>query len=271
MEEPGKSLDAISLATALEQYAFEYRQNINAPYFLRARRVVMDYFLSLLPDHSRVLDINCGTGIDTVEIARRGHRVKGIDVSSTMISFARENILTAGLSTAAEVSVGDYRWLPVPELPFDAVLSDFGGINFTNDLDSVFSSVGGTLGAGGIFLINGVSHFSLMEFLAFATKGKFRTAFRRLSGGTAKIGGREVVLYYHSRNAFVQIGRRHGFRLVDSFGLNILAPPLWADHFFVSHPKIAAFLEEIDNSVRRLTMFRSIGDFVVLLFEKVTN
>jgi 2-polyprenyl-3-methyl-5-hydroxy-6-metoxy-1,4-benzoquinol methylase len=109
--------EAINVASALEQYAHEYRLNAGSSHFLRARGIVMNYLIGHLRNGSPVLDVNCGTGMDAVILATHGHPVNGIDISSTMIEFARQNILEAGVAELAKVEVGDYRKIGVtPEI-----------------------------------------------------------------------------------------------------------------------------------------------------------
>jgi SAM-dependent methyltransferase len=51
-----------------------------------------DYFLSLLPKNSNILDVGCGGGIKTRYILSKGYRAMGIDFSDKMIEIAqREN------------------------------------------------------------------------------------------------------------------------------------------------------------------------------------
>ncbi len=51
-----------------------------------------DYFLSLLPKNSTILDVGCGGGIKTRYIQNKGYKVSGIDFSEKMIEVAkREN------------------------------------------------------------------------------------------------------------------------------------------------------------------------------------
>src|SRR4029077_11778373 len=40
-------------------------------------------------DHRKVLDLGCGTGGHSIELARRGYTVRGVDLSPHMLSVAR--------------------------------------------------------------------------------------------------------------------------------------------------------------------------------------
>ena len=253
---------------ALEKYPFEYREKLYASHFLRARKSVLDYFVSLIGADDKVLDINCGTGIDAIEIAKRGHMVKAVDVSSTMISFLEEAVLQSGLAGRVTGEVCDYRDLRTGGEKFDAILSNFGGINFASDLDRVFDSLANVVAPAGKVVITSVSHFCFMETLIFLVHGQMSKAMRRPTGGTAKIGGEEVKMYYHTKKNFVSEGRKHGFELVDLWGLNILSPPLWADDFYVSHNRLADLLERIDVALRHLPLARVSGDFTLYVFQK---
>lgn len=44
----------------------------------------------------RILDVGCGTGRHSIELARRGYDVTGIDLSPAMLARARENAAAAG-------------------------------------------------------------------------------------------------------------------------------------------------------------------------------
>jgi len=45
-----------------------------------------------------LLDVGCGTGRHAIELARRGFRVTGVDISSGMLSQAREKAAAAGVA-----------------------------------------------------------------------------------------------------------------------------------------------------------------------------
>jgi|GEM_PF-6365297 len=136
-------------------------------------------------------------------------------------------------------------------------------------LRPIFRSVAANLNHKGIFLVNTVNRLCLAEIMIFMLKGKLSKAMRRIISRRARIGGRYVELYYHSKRTFISEANLAGFKLIDSFGLNIFAPPLWANDFFEFHKKFATFLEKIDNKARRIVLIRSLGDFMILVFQKV--
>jgi SAM-dependent methyltransferase len=57
-----------------------------------------------------ILDIGCGTGRHAIELARRGYRVTGIDLSPSQIERARAKAVAAGVSP--DFRIGDARALP---------------------------------------------------------------------------------------------------------------------------------------------------------------
>jgi SAM-dependent methyltransferase len=60
----------------------------------------IDFILSVLPLETgqRILDIGCGFGRHSNELARRGFDVLGVDPSAAMIAAARENAAAVGLA-----------------------------------------------------------------------------------------------------------------------------------------------------------------------------
>lgn len=78
-----------------------------------------------------VLDVACGTGDFTIEVARRlpeGCRVVGVDLSEGMMAVGRAKIAAAGVGATLEV--GDCENLPYTEGSFDRVSAAFGVRNF---------------------------------------------------------------------------------------------------------------------------------------------
>ncbi|KOV67518.1 class I SAM-dependent methyltransferase [Streptomyces sp. MMG1121] len=69
---------------------------------------------------SRVLEVGCGTGQATVPLARRGCRITAVEAGPRLAAVARRNL--AGVA-AVEVVTAEFEKWPLPEEPFDAVVS----------------------------------------------------------------------------------------------------------------------------------------------------
>jgi len=96
----------------------------------------------------RVLDVGCGCGNTTVELARRvapGGSVTGVDVSAPMLGLARER--AAGVD-GVRFERGDAQVHPFPPSAFDVVYSRFG-IMFFVDPNAAFTNVRAALRSGG--------------------------------------------------------------------------------------------------------------------------
>ncbi len=78
-----------------------------------------------------VLDVACGTGDFTIEIAQKvavGSKVIGIDLSEGMMKIGREKIAAAAVE--AEMVQGDCEALPYEDAFFDRISVGFGVRNF---------------------------------------------------------------------------------------------------------------------------------------------
>ncbi|MPZ53941.1 MAG: methyltransferase domain-containing protein [Acidimicrobiia bacterium] len=81
---------------------------------------------SIAPDGAGVLEVGCGPGHLSIELARRhGLDMTGLDLDPAMIERARANADRAGNGSehAPSFSVGDASSLPYPDGSFDVVVS----------------------------------------------------------------------------------------------------------------------------------------------------
>lgn len=75
-----------------------------------------------LPSDSLVLELGCGTGLDGIELMKRGLNVVETDISLGCVKKARQNSEELGLSSRGRFMVADAEGLPFLENTFDAVL-----------------------------------------------------------------------------------------------------------------------------------------------------
>ena len=106
---------------------------------------------TLLPAHSRILDVGCGNGVPITEaLVNAGHRVVGLDSSAGMLARFRANL------PGTPIVRGDARCLPFADGSLDAAIS--WGMIFhlpPTGQAAVFASVSRALKPGAPFLFTG--------------------------------------------------------------------------------------------------------------------
>jgi ubiquinone/menaquinone biosynthesis C-methylase UbiE len=89
-----------------------------------AERAAWDRILDLVAGGRATLDaldVGCGTGFLSLELAGRGHRVTGIDFAPQMLAEARNKARTQ--SVAVRFEEGDAEALRFPDASFDLVMT----------------------------------------------------------------------------------------------------------------------------------------------------
>ncbi len=84
---------------------------------------------------AKVLEVAPGPGYLSLELARRGYDVTGLDVSHTFVRLAREHALKAGVAVRFEQ--GDAAHLPFADGSFDFAVSTAAFKNFTDPLGAL--------------------------------------------------------------------------------------------------------------------------------------
>lgn len=109
----------------------------------------LEYAYALLGDvrGRLVLDFGCGSGENTLLLARRGARVVGVDISASLIALARRRLEINGMPGAAAFAIGSAHDLPLPNGSVDVL---FGiAILHHLDLDATSREVHRVLKPGG--------------------------------------------------------------------------------------------------------------------------
>jgi ubiquinone/menaquinone biosynthesis C-methylase UbiE len=108
-----------------------------------------------LKNGERVLDLGCGAGHETIEVAilvgDQGEAV-GLDLTTEMLTVARQNAITRGLSNAFFVS-GSIEYLPFSNNIFDVIISNCV-INHASDKEQVYREIFRVLKSGGRFVVS---------------------------------------------------------------------------------------------------------------------
>ena len=134
------------LAEHFDQVFRGYRKSIEA-----AHRAIVE---PILPGVRVACDLACGTGSTALELAARGIRMYGVDLSAGMCRAARRKARERKL--AVRVVQADMRDFRLPEA-VDLILSEFDAINHVprrSDFRRVARAVARALNPGGWFFFD---------------------------------------------------------------------------------------------------------------------
>lgn len=246
-----------------------YRENRLSEY-LRAQ--FRNEIIQHLKPQSRILELNCGTGMDALWLAQRGHHILATDNAQGMIDRLTEKLestATEGRIEAQRLSYHQLDRLPAGQ-KFDHIISNFGGLNCTDDLADVLRQFSGLLNEGGKVTLMIMPRVCPWELL-MAFKGKFRTAFRRFRKKTpAHIEGVHFLCYYYNPRYVIK-SLQHDFKVVTLKGVFITVPPEFYQNFVERYPRLFRLLSSIDAKISRLYPFTQWCDHYLITLEKTTT
>jgi ubiquinone/menaquinone biosynthesis C-methylase UbiE len=179
----------------------------------------------------RVLEIGCGTGVDTEFLAQLGARVIACDPSDEMLSRTKRRLETAGLGDRVGILSCGLQELPqfLAALDhaegFDAVVSNFGALNCVPSLDALGVVGRRHLRAGGAMAIGLMGRTCLWETLYFTARGeRAHAARRRAATVIVPVAGIDVPTFYH-RTGEVAAALGDGFLRDAVIGIGVMVPP----------------------------------------------
>ena len=233
--------------------------------YMRMR--IHDHCMSVFPDKSKILELNCGTGIDAMFFAGRGMTVHATDVASGMISILNSKITQSETGNNITTQLCSYTELPqFPLGPFDVVFSDFGGLNCVEDLSPVVKGIMLNLKSGGIVTLVVMPRFCPWEVL-LALKGNFKVAFRRFKkdGALSHLEGEYFRTFYFSPS-YIKKVFGEDFKLVKLEGLCTVVPPPYFEFFPKKFGKIFRALARLEKALRFVYPFdRAADHFIITL------
>ncbi|MBE1299344.1 MAG: methyltransferase domain-containing protein [Alteromonadaceae bacterium] len=143
-----------------ERGSFRYFAQIEEQRF-RSHRHLMPWIMGI-PPQSKVLEIGCGIGLDSLQIAKIGHTLTAIDLTDVAVETARKRFDDLGMN--ATFKVGDAMALEFDDNTFDCVYS-FGVLHHAPDTEKGINEAFRVLKPGGEARIMLYNRHSLNELV----------------------------------------------------------------------------------------------------------
>ena len=259
--------ESVSAAFTRQSGAFDAYEDHN-PILQWMRGSTHTELLRFIKPGGRLLELNCGTGIDAVFFARQGLQVLATDNSEGMVKACRQKAESLHLQQQIQVQRCSYTELyKLPETRFNYVFSNFGGLNCIPDLRAVTAELPRLLHPGAYVTFVLMPKICPWE-LALALKGNFNIAFRRLNknGAPSHLEGMLFTTYYFSPEQAIQ-SFGPGFRPVSLKGLACFSPPPYLERFPVKVPRLYKALCRLDESLAHTAPFNRWADHFILTMQ----
>ena len=234
------------------------------------RSVVHKVYLKYLPAGAKVLELNAGTGVDAMFLAGNGMTVYATDISEEMTAVLMSNAkaqMTNGVITAEVKSFDEIN--TIPESGFDAVVSNFGGLNCINDFSKLSSDLAAKLKPNGVFIAVVMNKICPWEIFYYSLRFNFKEAFRRFSknGIMAELNGEKVLTYYFTPGEF---GKHfsENFSVEKIYTLGLKTPPPYLVGIYNRLKPLVMLWMKTDELLKGWFTFNRWGDHFIIVFRK---
>ena len=144
-----------------EGYFEENASRYTEEYYLQQKThpkwVRQKYILKLVEEFShsnkdKILDVGCGPGFLSIDLAKSGHTVVGVDTSEKMISISKKQAFNSGV-TGCDFYIGDAEKTNFKDASFDCVVAS-GVIEYMNKDDIMLKEMNRILKPNGHLILN---------------------------------------------------------------------------------------------------------------------
>ncbi|MCG2610856.1 class I SAM-dependent methyltransferase [Flavobacterium sp. SM15] len=233
------------------------------------RDLVYGHLSNILKKESKtILEINCGTGEDAIWMAKQDFSVIATDISSEMISVAKNKSNLKNLSFQ-QADINNLSEV-FPNSKFELIFSNFGGLNCLTktELAAFFKSATELLTENGRLILVVMPKNTLWEQLYFLLKGNLKNAFRRKKEAViANVDGENVKTYYYNPKELVTLSCDL-FRLNQVKPIGFFIPPSYLEPFFKNKPNWVSVLNRLENLIKNQSFLAQYSDHYLIELQK---
>lgn len=221
---------------------------------------------------SRLIDLGCGTGLDAVRMAARGHAVTATDWSPLMIERTQERAAAEHLSArvrAVAVGAHELERLELPAGSCDGAYSNLGPLNCVPDLGAVARECARLVRPQGALVFTVIGRVCPWELAHYLARGRLGRARVRFARDVVPVGMNRHTIWtrYYSPRAFYRPFAPH-FALEHFRGVCLFAPPPYLTDFRARHARLCRALFRIDQRLAGWPLLRGMGDHFLMVLRR---
>jgi SAM-dependent methyltransferase len=220
-----------------------------------------------------LIEIGCGSGMETLPLLEEGHEMTCVDISQRMLEVVGKKARAAGVAERLRRVRARASELPglLPQLgagSFDGAYSTYGALNCEERVDRLPAALHELLRERGAFVAGVYNRWCLFELVGYGLTGRWGRAVGRrdrpIRVGTSRFC---VDVYAYSPAEFAGLFRPW-FDATDLEGVPVVLPPsdlvAYAEKLSRNFDRLAA----VDRALGRRWPLRSLGDHFLWTFRR---
>ncbi len=218
---------------------------------------------------SRLLEIGCGSGMETIPMLRDGHEITAVDISSSMLEIVKQKAKSEGLGeklSTVKLRASELRSLSGGNCTglFDGCYSTYGALNCEQSLDGIPEAIHSLLNDEGMLVAGVFNKYCMSEGLAYSLSFRPVRALRRLRNPIMEGNSRFCVdVFSYSVPGFSRIFSPY-FRTERVIGVPVILPPSDMDGYMTRLSRRFDLLKMVDFKFSTRWPFHSLGDHFLL-------
>jgi ubiquinone/menaquinone biosynthesis C-methylase UbiE len=223
------------------------------------------------PRGSRLIDLGCGTGLDAVRMAKRGHRVTAADWSPLMVQRTGDRAEREQVQDRVRaVAVGAHELHRLDEAgQYDGVYSNLGPLNCVPDLADVSDECARLVKPGGALVFTVIGRVCPWEIAHYLRRRRWARATLRFARHVVPVSMNNYTIWtrYYGPREFYRAFKRN-FTLDHYRGLCVFAPPPYLTWVRAQHAVWHERLRRLDGRVSGWPLLRGLGDHFLIVMRK---
>ncbi len=262
------------LEAAFDGVAETYDQHImgNAMnLWLRNRSVAL--MSRLFKTGSTVVEVGCGTGTETLSLARHGIRVIASDISSRMLEVLARKARAEGLEDRVfPVHCRPYEIQErIRALGFESVdggYSTYGAVNTEPRLAAMLEGLHGAITEGGVLVLGVWNKFCAYEMGGYMLRMRPGMAFARIRNPVPVGKSRFCVTTNSFSVGSLDAVVNKWFRLEQVLGVEILLPPSNLVRY-LPPKRVLGFVEKVEMTLEPHFPWNRMGDHFLGVYRRI--